>query len=91
MKPITGPATVTHARLRASQGDLRGARRVVRAVLVLRPQDPEAQRLLAELERRAAATSRATPVGRPDGAERTRAGARVERLRRWLDRIEGSA
>ena len=39
-------ATVTHARLRAAQGDPEGAQRLLRGLLRERPGDPEAERLL---------------------------------------------
>ncbi len=42
-------ATVTHARLRASQGDVRGARRILEAVLLARPDDAEALALFESL------------------------------------------
>ena len=41
--------TVTHARLRAQQGDEEGALRILRAVLARRPGDTEAASLLASL------------------------------------------
>ena len=41
--------TVTHARLRAQQGDEEGAVRILQAVLARRPGDPEAATLLASL------------------------------------------
>ena len=41
--------TVTHARLRAQQGDEEGALRILRAVLARRPGDAEAAALLASL------------------------------------------
>lgn len=37
--------TVTHARLRARQGDLAGARRILERLVVARPHDPEARAL----------------------------------------------
>jgi hypothetical protein len=42
-------ATVTHARLRAQQGDVRGARRMLEAILSRRPEDPAAIALIREL------------------------------------------
>ncbi|MBZ5637913.1 MAG: hypothetical protein LAO51_04055 [Acidobacteriia bacterium] len=42
-------ATVTHARLRVSQGDVRGARRILEALLSVRPNDSEARSLLDSL------------------------------------------
>ena len=43
--------TVTHARLRALQGDSAGAVMILEAVLARRPGDLEARELLAELPR----------------------------------------
>jgi len=42
-------ATLTHARLRAAQGDVVGARRIVAEILRHEPQHPEAQELLPRL------------------------------------------
>jgi uncharacterized protein HemY len=44
--PLT---TLTHARLRALQGDAAAARRILTAILERTPEDVEAQTLLAEL------------------------------------------
>ena len=41
--------TVTHARLRARQGDARGARRILRTILAADPGDPGARALLEEI------------------------------------------
>jgi hypothetical protein len=41
--------TTTHARLRAAQGDVAAARRILQAVLAQKPGDPEATALLATL------------------------------------------
>lgn len=43
--------TVTHARLRAFQGDVRGAERLLRGILDRNPSDADAKELLAALER----------------------------------------
>ena len=53
------PSTVTHARLRAAQGDFAGAREVLRTVLDRSPDDAAALRLMAEL------------TGRRDSARQT--------------------
>ena len=42
-------ATVTHARLRASQGDVAGARGILERILAERPDDREARGLLERL------------------------------------------
>ena len=47
--PALLPLTLTHARIRAAQGDVRGARSIVRALLRERPDDPEARALLEAL------------------------------------------
>jgi len=44
--------TLTHARVRAAQGDVAGARRILTAMLARDPEDPGARRLLGELEGR---------------------------------------
>ena len=90
--------TVTHARLRAGQGDVRGARRILTRVLSRHPGDRAAQELLGELDgrRHVERSARAEPVEAraTDLADRFRAalgGAteeRAARLRRWLHRIE---
>ena len=59
-------ATVTHARVRAAQGDVAGALRVLRSLLTDSPGDPEARKLHDALSR-------------PHAAARLRAW--IERLR----------
>lgn len=44
-------ATVTHARLRAAQGDVPGALRVLETILARRPQDAPARELAGRLGR----------------------------------------
>ena len=44
--------TLTHARLRAAQGDAAAARRILRAILARDPGDEPARRLLEELDGR---------------------------------------
>jgi len=46
------PLTLTHARIRAAQGDVRGARKILHAILRERPAEVEARELLAELAAR---------------------------------------
>ena len=50
MNPLDAFDTVTHARLRARQGDVRGARRVLYRILDVRPEDGAARDLLTSLE-----------------------------------------
>jgi hypothetical protein len=47
-------ATLTHARLRAAQGDVNGAARILRVILAVQPGHDEARRFLAEIENRTA-------------------------------------
>lgn len=71
------PFTLTHARLRAAQGDLEAAGRILRAMLRDEPGNLEAKQLLATLAGPARARRRAE--GRPGGREAA--------LRRWLEAI----
>jgi hypothetical protein len=64
-------ATVTHARVRASQGDVAGALRVLQGVLAQFPGDTEALRLRDELQR-------AEPAARRH---------RARALRSWIERV----
>jgi hypothetical protein len=69
-------ATLTHARLRASQGDVAGALRILRVILAVQPAHGEARAMVAELETRAPASPRAS------------ASARIRRLSAWITRAE---
>jgi hypothetical protein len=71
------PITLTHARLRAAQGDLDAARRILAAILVDSPGNPEATALLAAIR----ASSVEPPGGEPEGD------ARRARLERWQESI----
>jgi hypothetical protein len=76
--------TLTHARIRAGQGDVTGARRVLRAILELSPNNAEAQALLEELSGRAGrevAAERGAPLPAPEGAD---ARSLAEEFRRSL-------
>jgi uncharacterized protein HemY len=64
-------ATVTHARVRASQGDVQGALRVLHGVLAVSPGDEEALRLRDELT----------------GATPRLARRRAEALSGWIQRV----
>ena len=64
-------ATVTHARLRASQGDAATARELLRDVLARDPEAPGARPLLDRL----------------CDLDATERAARIERLTTWLRRI----
>lgn len=46
---MTGLETLTHARIRAAQGDRSGARRIARAILARDPDDAAARELLEAL------------------------------------------
>jgi hypothetical protein len=95
------PFTITHARLRASQGDLATARRVLRAILASDPDHVEAARLLEALgdgegdafpvETGGIEASR-EPATAEELAGRFRdalapGDVRSERLRRWVEAI----
>jgi len=99
-------ATVTHARLRAEQGDVRGARAILHRVLARRPDDAEAGALLARLagtpdvarvaESEAAEAPPVSATG-SDLAARFRGALAgrsrpdpAARLRRLLDKVEAS-
>ena len=96
-------ATLTHARLRASQGDVAGAARILRDILEFQPDHAEARELLVQIEnrvdvvRRVAKEDAPTPVS-PATAGDLRAQFRgalsgpgedlgVERLSEWLERV----
>jgi len=68
--------SVTHARLRAEQGDTEGARFLARQVLALRPDDEEVKHLLTRLGAEEPAALRREPAG-----ER---GTPRERLEHWI-------
>jgi transcriptional regulator GlxA family with amidase domain len=55
--------TLTHARIRAAQGDIAGARRVLTAILERSPEDAEALAMLAALRGR---TGRPAPPDRDE-------------------------
>jgi len=97
-------ATLTHARLRAAQGDVAGAVRILRVILTVQPDHDEARELLTSLENRVGVAHRepqgtgdapARPATSEDLADRFRnalgagpAHPRVERLSRWLERAD---
>jgi len=100
----SGPfATLTHAKLRAAQGDVGGAARILRVILEVQPEHREARGLLGEIEGRAAVVHKepaedpaeavlpATTEGLSrrfrDALEGPGASAPVVRLRLWLERI----
>lgn len=97
-------ATLTHARLRAAQGDIGGAVRILRVILNVQPEHEDAKILLVEIENRVSVVHRepgpqkAEPV-RPatagDLKNRFRAAlgadsptARAQQLRRWLEGVQ---
>ena len=76
--------TLTHARIRSGQGDLAGARRVLRAILKRSPDDAEARALLEHLSGRAgreATPERVEAVAAPEAAD---ASSLAEEFRRSL-------
>ncbi len=85
-------ASLTHARLRARQGDYRGAVRLLREILKRDPQHVDAQQLLLRIARQPDTTAppvgdeRATCPPTPADPERL-----VGRLKRWLHKIQRDA
>jgi len=95
-------ATLTHARLRAAQGDIGGAVRILRVILSVQPEHEEARAFLAEIEdrvsiRHAEPEGSATDPVRPatvgdltgrfrEALSRSGRTAPVETLSRWLER-----
>lgn len=59
-------ATLTHARLRAGQGDVAGALRILRVILDVQPEHDEARRMLAELQDRVEVVHREPDEAPPD-------------------------
>lgn len=76
--------TLTHARIRARQGDLAGARRVLVGMLERSPEDVEARSLLEELAGRVGRAARAERSEQLPLPEATDARALAERFRRTL-------
>jgi hypothetical protein len=103
---LSGFETLTHARIRAAQGDLTGARRIARAILERDPEDLAARELLASLASRTDAPAHEseepvldapTAVAADELRDtfRTRlglapAGGPRERLASWLDRVRAN-
>jgi hypothetical protein len=90
--------TVTHAKLRAEQGDLVGARSILRAVLRRSPDHHEARELLERYSRRqgtAPGPEPVEPVERPESASAAELrdtfaealGKRAERPDRRVERL----
>jgi Tfp pilus assembly protein PilF len=80
-------ATVTHARLRLRQGDVREARRILSGILERDPGDSAARELLAELS----AGGRSTRDDPPETAAenfRRALGIEVDARRQVIDRLE---
>ena len=97
-------ATLTHARLRASQGDVAGAVRILRVILEVQPEHHQAREFLAEIETRRAvahteplepAAEAVTPATAGDLTHRfrdlldaRRPNPHIRRLSSWLERME---
>lgn len=75
---------MTHARIRATQGDVAGARRVLEGILARTPDDAEARALLDELRSKAGRKARAEPVESLALPEAADARALADRFRRSL-------
>ena len=97
-------ATLTHARLRAAQGDVGGAARILRVILEVQPGHQAARDLLADLEHSIPVARKEPPDVAPEPAraataedlkdrfrgalEGRAADPRVLRLSVWLERVE---
>ena len=97
-------ATLTHARLRAAQGDVSGAVRILRVILEVQPGHDEARGFLAEIENRLAvahveplevAAEAVTSATAGDLARRfrealeaRRPSPKIPQLASWLERIQ---
>lgn len=97
-------ATLTHARLRASQGDVAGAIRILRVILEVQPGHHQAREFLADIENRHAVAhteplepiaEAVTPARAGDLTHRFREALDahrpnpgIRRLQSWLERIE---
>lgn len=97
-------ATLTHARLRAAQGDVTGAVRILRVILEVQPGHDEARGFLAEIEDRLSAAhveplevaaEAVMPATAGDLTQRfrdaldaRRPNPRIRRLSSWLERME---
>lgn len=84
-------ATLTHARIRARQGDLSTARRILASILEGDPDHPGARALLAEIGGRPSGASRPAAAAAPSDDEEDGERRIVEHLGRWLDRIKRNA
>jgi len=97
-------ATLTHARLRAAQGDVGGAVRILRVILTVQPEHDEARAMLAKIEGRVNVSHRepeglkAGPVEGAtahdlkrrfrDALESNEPSGPAGRLARWLERTK---
>lgn len=79
-EPQRAFATLIHARLRADQGDVAGAARILRVILQAQPEHGEARAFLESLEDRVTVTYRDP---RPSSARRRA----ILRVRAYLDAI----
>ncbi len=78
-------ATLTHARLRAAQGDVTGAVRILRVILEVQPGHDEARGFLAEIENRLAVAHTEPLEGAAEAVTPATAGALTFRFREALD------
>jgi hypothetical protein len=84
-------ATTTHAKLRASQGDVATARRILESILAARPDDGEARALLGRLEH-AAGTGHSEPgTDAHESPQPSTAADLRARFRKTLSGARGSA
>jgi hypothetical protein len=84
-------ATLTHARIRAAQGDLEGAERILRVILQVQPAHDEARALLVDLGRRAALAHHEPASPAPEPATAATAEALAPRFRGELSSPAGDS
>jgi len=89
--PDGGFATLTHAKLRASQGDFAGAARIVRVILQAQPGHEEARAFLASLDGRVPVTYRERREPEAGAAFAAQAAELAPAFRRVLDEGEAAA
>ena len=78
-------ATLTHAKLRAAQGDVRGAVRILHVILEVQPGHHEARAFLAEIENRLAVTHTEPPEVAAEAVMPATVGDLTRRFRNALD------
>jgi len=84
-------ATLTHARLRAAQGDIGGAVRILRVILSVQPDHEEARALLADIEDRVSVRHAEPEGAAAEPVKSATAGDLSGRFRKALSNPSGNA